>query len=332
MFQHVNQIFIAQAANLTVAADAAAVGEIVMADQDYQPVAGGDTPEVVYLGLVEGKETVYDGTGAAVTKSVVRWSMPIQIDKIRSMVANDFEAKTEDVLTYDFSGVGANVIEVGHRYVLRIIYRDVYEAPGQYTQQWEVIASTANVADLIASFEKKINKQKGSRVIATSTGTSLTLTAKQIVDYDPYMRRTNGVIDNYSQVSMEGVFYTTIPTGLLSNVAYPVTGLEITKTQGGPGKGNAYIVRDREYQSLGYRGILYRTGSRGYNLKPALTVDVTRFPANGYDEFILEWDNKFRTSDMNYIKQTPLALEIYGIDGADVHTDIQTALEAIINA
>ena len=80
------------------------------------------------------------------------------------MVYSDYVAPTEDVIEIAFSG---STIEVGHRFVLRLVYGDLYEAPGQFTHTYEVIATTTSTAALAAAFMAKINKHVSRRVDAS---------------------------------------------------------------------------------------------------------------------------------------------------------------------
>ena len=211
--------------------------------------------------------------------------------------------------------------EVGHRYVLRLVYNDIYEAPGQFTHTYEVIAKSTNATDLITAFKNKINKHKEARVVATSDAAVLTLNAKEM----PY---NEGIMldSNYSQVSVEAFMWKTIPSGLLSNVMYPIANLTIAKTQGTPGKGNPKIVRDRENAALGYRGITHRANGIYPYIAPELKADLSAT----YDTLSIEWDNKYLSDDNQYIKTTPLACELYVNAGELDKSAFMTALKAFV--
>lgn len=225
--------------------------------------------------------------------------MPIQKGANISLVVTPFKAKAEDKIVITATSVTP---EVGHRYVLRLVYRDIYEAPGQFTHTYEVIAKTTNPEDLMAAFNKKINAHKEARVIASVSAAVLTLTAKEM----PYNKGI--MIDaNYSQVSVEAFMWKTIPSGLLSNAMYPIANLTIAKTQGTPGHGNPMIVRDRENAALGYRGITHRANGIYPYIAPEFKSDLSA----EYDTISIEWDNKYLSDDNQYIKTTPLAAELY---------------------
>lgn len=303
MLQHVNTVLIAKTAPASFyTADALADGAIALFDENKKiltSTALAAAAKSIYVGVCEGKEDVYDQKGNKSTKSVIRFSMPIQKGSNPTLVVTPFVAKTEDTIVITATNVTP---EVGHRYVLRLVYNDIYEAPGQFTHTYEVIAKTTTPKDLVDAFVKKINKHKEARVTASARVDVLTLTAKEI-PYNEGITLDHG----YTQVSVEAFMWTTIPSGLLSNVMYPISNLTIAKTQGTPGKGNAYIVRDREDAAMGYRGITHRANGIYPYIAPEFRSDLSA----EYDTITMEWDNKYLSDDNQYIKTTPLAVEMY---------------------
>ncbi|QOR58078.1 hypothetical protein KNV27_gp003 [uncultured phage cr55_1] len=303
MLQHVNTVLIAKTAPTSFStADVLADGAIALFDENKKILTStvlAAAAKSIYVGVCEGKEDVYDQKGAKSTKSVIRFSMPIQKGSNPTLVVTPFVAKTEDKIVITATNVTP---EVGHRYVLRLVYNDIYEAPGQFTHTYEVIAKTTTPKDLVDAFVKKINKHKEARVTASASAAVLTLTAKEI-PYNEGITLDHG----YTQVSVEAFMWTTIPSGLLSNVMYPISNLTIAKTQGTPGKGNAYIVRDREDAAMGYRGITHRANGIYPYIAPEFRSDLSA----EYDTITMEWDNKYLSDDNQYIKTTPLAVEMY---------------------
>ena len=130
----------------------------------------------------------------------------------------------------------------------------------------------------------------------------------------------------YCQVSMDVFMWKTIPSGLLSNVMYPISNLTIAKTQGTPGRGNAYIVRDRENWNLGYEGIQYRANAIYPYIAPEFRSDLSA----EYDTLTLEWDNLYLSNDNQYIKTTPLSAEIYVNKDEISGSAFETALKAFV--
>jgi hypothetical protein len=322
MMNHVNTVLIGTDAPASyTTADALTKGQIALFDQNraiVKDAEGAKAASALYIGVCEGKEDVYSEKGVKTTKSIIRFSMPIMKGSKPHMVFSEYVAKAEDKIVITATSV---VPEVGHRYVLRLVYTDIYEAPGQFTHTYEVIAKSTNPTDLITSFKNKINKHKEARVTATSDAAVLTLNAKEM----PY---NEGIMldANYSQVSVEAFMWTTIPSGILSNAMYPISNLTIAKTQGTPGKGNPKIVRDRENAALGYRGITHRANGIYPYVAPEFKSDLDAT----YDTLTIEWDNKYLSDDNQYIKTTPLACELYVNAGELDESAFMTALEAFI--
>lgn len=233
---------------------------------------------------------------------------------------SDDVAKTEASVVLDWTGV---TVSAGKRYVIRIIYRDIYEHPGQFTHTYEVVAASGETIDTLADkFYTKINAHAGARVVATkdANADTLTLTAK-VVDGPEAGIATKEAITPYSQVQMKVVAYYTDPSSLLSRSYNEIVGLTITNTESKPGKGNPFVVRDREQAALGYKGITYRT--EWPVIKPELNVDLSKT----YDTLIVEFNKVYQSPDNQYVKSTDLAAEIYTEAGTDLKT-FATALSA----
>lgn len=326
MLNHVNTVLIGtEAPTSYTTADVLTKGQIALFDQNgaiVKDATDAKAASSLYIGVCEGKEDVYNEAGTKSTKSVIRFSMPIMKGSKPHMVFSKYVAAAEDKIVITATDVAP---EVGHRYVLRLVYNDIYEAPGQFTHTYEVIAKSTNATDLITAFKNKINKHKEARVVATSNTASntavLTLNAKEM----PY---NEGIMldSNYSQVSVKAFMWKTIPSGLLSNVMYPIANLTIAETQGTPGKGNPKIVRDRENAALGYRGITHRANGIYPYIAPELKADLSAT----YDTLSIEWDNKYLSDDNQYIKTTPLACELYVNAGKLNDSVFMTALKAFV--
>lgn len=191
-------------------------------------------------------------------------------------------------------------IIAGNRYVLRIVYKDMYEAAWQFTHTYEVYAETTTPADLVNALLKKINAHKNRRVQASASDAVLTLTAMPKDDNEGVYS-----LNEYSVVSMEASLYETIPGALLANQPKAVVGAKIEKTAGNPGKGYWKQVRDAEVRNMGYKGHVF-TGA--YPI-----VEQARKVVEGaeYDYAIIENDNLYLSNDNQYIKTTPLTTEVY---------------------
>jgi hypothetical protein len=143
-------------------------------------------------------------------------------------------------------------IVAGHRYVLRMVYKDIYEAPGQFTHTYEVYADSNDAEALAAAIVKKINKHKNRRIQAQASAAVITLTAMEKDDNEGVYS-----LSEYSVVSMEATLYTTVPGALLANQPTAIPGATIVKTPGNPGKGYWKQVRDAEVRFMGYQGHVF---------------------------------------------------------------------------
>lgn len=304
MLQYVNTVLVGGAQSATAKTMANAVaGDILMFDNTGSVIdttAKAAAANEVKFGLVSDKVASYvkaDGTTANI--KVLSYSNLIDRGSIRTYNPFVFSAAKEDKVVISFAADFTPVI--GNRYVLRIIYIDLYEHPGQFTHTYEVIAATTKVTDLIDRMTLQINKDTRRRVIATKTATSITLDA--LVKTDNEGKES---INIYTQVNMEAVMYYTNPnaTGFASKNKYPIAGLTIVKTSGTSGKGNAKLIRDREQAALSYKGITNRTWWPV--IKPELNVDLSK----SYDGFVLEFEPEHRTAEDGF-RKTKQSVEIY---------------------
>ena len=243
-----------------------------------------------------------DGTSA--TKRSVEYSNAIQKASKPSYVIGDYVAPVEEKIEIDLTSA---TVVIGHRYVLRIVYKDMYEAPGQFTHTYEVVATTETADDLGNALLKKINKHANRRVSATFASHKLTLTALPKDDNEGVYS-----LNEYSVVSMEASLYVTIPGALLSNVPEAVPGATIKKTAGKPGKGYWKQVRDMEVRMLGYKGHVFTDAYPIIEPKRNVTEGAN------YDYITIENDNLYLSPDNQYIKTTPLTTELYVEEAANL--------------
>lgn len=281
--------------------DALTSGEVALFDENKNLIeneASAVKASTVYIGVAGENMTIAlpKGTTSA-TKRSVEYSNAIQKASKPSYVIGNYVAPVQEKIKIDLTSA---TVVIGHRYVLRIVYKDMYEAPGQFTHTYEVIATTENTNDLGSALLKKINKHANRRVSATFTNHQLTLTALPKDDNEGVYS-----LNEYSVVSMEASLYVTIPGALLSNVPKAVPGVTITKTAGNPGKGYWKQVRDMEVRMLGYKGHVFTDAYPVIEPKRNVTEGVN------YDYITIENDNLYLSPDNQYIKTTPLTTELY---------------------
>lgn len=310
MITHVDTVLIGKtcpASYTTV--DSLAQGAVALFDENKSLIkdeAGAVKASTVYIGVAGDNMTIALPDGTSDTKRSVEYSNAIQKASKPSYVIGDYVTPVEEKIEIDLTSA---TVVIGHRYVLRIVYKDMYEAPGQFTHTYETVATSEVADDLGNALLKKINKHANRRVTATFTSHKLTLTALPKDDNEGVYS-----LNEYSVVSMEASLYVTIPGALLSNVPEAVPGATIKKTAGKPGKGYWKQVRDMEVRMLGYKGHVF-TGA--YPI-----VEPKRNVTEGakYDYITIENDNLYLSPDNQYIKTTPLTTELYVEEAADLST------------
>ena len=301
MIQHVDIVLIGKniPASYTTADDLAA-GDVALFDQNralLKTAAEAAEATSLYVGVAQNKVNVTMPDGSVAQKANIKFGNEIKKDSKPRAVIGEYVAPVQDKIVITLTDA---TIVAGHRYVLRMVYKDMYEAPGQFTHTYEVFAASTDASELAAAIVKKINKHNNRRINATVAGAVITLTAMAKDDNEGVYS-----LNEYSTVSMEASMYVTIPGAILSNQPSAIPGATIVKTEGNPGKGYWKQVRDAEVRFMGYQGHVF-TGAYP-------TVEQPRMVEEGveYNYITIENDNKYLSNDNQYIKTTPLTTEVY---------------------
>ena len=316
MLQSVHSVLIGKTCPTSyTTADALAAGDVALFNENkalIKTAAEAATASSLYVGVAGSKINVTMPDGSVAQKANIDFSNEIKKNSKPSAVIGEYVAPVEEKIVITLTDA---TIVAGNRYVLRIVYKDMYEAAWQFTHTYEVYAESTTAADLAAAIVKKINAHKNRRVQATVSSAVITLTAMPKDDNE-------GVdsLNEYSVVTMEASLYETIPGALLANQPKAVAGATIAKTVGNPGKGYWKQVRDAEVRNMGYKGHVF-TGAYP-------SVEQTRKVVEGaeYDYAIIENDNLYLSNDNQYIKTTPLTTEVYcpSLVGSIVDKGIQS--------
>lgn len=316
MLQSVHSVLIGKTCPASyTTADALAAGDVALFNENkalIKTAAEAATASSLYVGVAGSKINVTMPDGSVAQKANIDFSNEIKKNSKPSAVIGEYVAPVEEKIVITLTDA---TIVAGNRYVLRIVYKDMYEAAWQFTHTYEVYAESATAADLAAAIVKKINAHKNRRVQATVSSAVITLTAMPKDDNE-------GVdsLNEYSVVTMEASLYETIPGALLANQPKAVAGATIAKTVGNPGKGYWKQVRDTEVRNMGYKGHVF-TGAYP-------SVEQVRKVVEGaeYDYAIIENDNLYLSNDNQYIKTTPLTTEVYcpSLVGSIVDKGIQS--------
>lgn len=298
--------------------DALNAGEVALFDQNkaiLKTAAEAAKASSLYVGVAGEKINVTMPDGNVAQKANIEFSNEIQKSSKPSAVIGQHVEPTQDKVVITLTNA---TIVAGHRYVLRVLYKDIEANSFQFTHTYEVYAESNEAQKLAEAFVKKINAHKNRRIQAKNAAAVLTLTA--IVKDD-----NEGVysLNEYSVVDMEVSLYHTVPGALLANQPEAVSGATIAKTPGNPGKGFWKQVRDAEVRYMGYKGHVF-TGAYPEVEQARKVVEGT-----SYDYAVIENDNLYLSNDNQYIKTTPLTTEVYcpSMVGSIVDKGIQSFIK-----
>jgi hypothetical protein len=275
-------------------------GEIVILDKYKKVLGAGKTiadTDVIYI--CQGMGTTYDTSneaGSAMsTVHRVRMSDPIQGAKVKSYNGKSYSLASQQVTT-----ITPITPVSGTEYVLRIVYKDVWEHPGQFTATYRVKATDAVVATMTALVVAKVNAHSGRRIQASDGTTTFILTGKTIPqcttglnDLDPFtMVEFAAFWDYVSAVSngFGGYWTTATTTNSTTKASY--------------GVGMWEHVRDLERAAWSYLGITNRTHY------PIILPDACTVVGATYDIITIEHDADYLSPDNQYVKQAPLTTQI----------------------
>ena len=280
--------------------DALNAGEVALFDQNkaiLKTAAEAAKASSLYVGVAGEKINVTMPNGNVAQKANIEFSNEIQKSSKPSAVIGQHVEPTQDKVVITLTNA---TIVAGHRYVLRVLYKDIEANNFQFTHTYEVYAESNEAQKLAEAFVKKINAHKNRRIQANNAVAVLTLTAMVKDDNEGVYS-----LNEYSVVDMEVSLYHTVPGALLANQPEAVSGATIAKTPGNPGKGFWKQVRDAEVRYMGYKGHVF-TGAYPEVEQARKVVEGT-----SYDYAVIENDNLYLSNDNQYIKTTPLTTEVY---------------------
>lgn len=280
--------------------DALNAGEVALFDQNkaiLKTAAEAAKASSLYVGVAGEKINVTMPDGNVAQKANIEFSNEIQKSSKPSAVIGQHVEPTQDKVVITLTNA---TIVAGHRYVLRVLYKDIEANNFQFTHTYEVYAESNEAQKLAEAFVKKINAHKNRRIQAKNATAVLTLTAMVKDDNEGVYS-----LNEYSVVDMEVSLYHTVPGALLANQPEAVSGATIAKTPGNPGKGFWKQVRDAEVRYMGYKGHVF-TGAYPEVEQARKVVEGT-----SYDYAVIENDNLYLSNDNQYIKTTPLTTEVY---------------------
>lgn len=299
-------------------ADTLNAGEVALFDQNRAILKTADEAakaSSLYVGVAGPKINVTMPDGTVAQKANIEFSNEIQKSSKPSAVIGSNVAPTQDEVVVTLTDA---TVVAGHRYVLRVLYKDIEANNFQFTHTYEVYAESNEAQKLAKAFVKKINAHKNRRIQAQNFRAVLTLTAMVKDDNEGVYS-----LNEYSVVDMEVSLYHTVPGALLANQPEAVVGATIVKTPGNPGRGFWKQVRDAEVRYMGYKGHVF-TGAYPEVEQARKVVEGTK-----YDYAVIENDNLYLSNDNQYIKTTPLTTEVYcpNMVGSIVDEGIQSFIK-----
>lgn len=310
MLNRVNKVLIGKDINRTgslalaggTSAGNLADGEIVVLDKDLKIASAGVTiadTDTIYIaqGLDETFTFKRADTGANVT-SARRFKLSDAIEGrlVRKYEGVSYSAPAEQVDTIVLTGAA---VTAGTEYVLRLVYKDINEHPGQFTQTFRYTTVTGEDIDsLTTALVAVVNANAGARVAATeATDTDLILTGL------PRPECTTGLndLDEFIIVRFDTFLNVVNSDGLWETATYT----SLTKTTAADeGIGTWEILRDVERRALSYEGIDNRIHY------PVLIPGLKTVVDETYDLVIIESDKSYVSPDNSYVKQAPLSTAI----------------------
>lgn len=277
-------------------------GEIVVLDKNFCVLAAGKTisdTDIIYICQGTADTFGYSnelGTGVTAIRRLI-FSDPIQGAKVRKYVGTAYAAATEQTDSWALTGF---VPVTGTEYLVRIVYKDMNEHPGQFTQTYRITATDALLATWVVAMNAKINAHGGRRVDSTTnTTTTLVLTGRHIPEC------TTGVtdIEEFRMVEFESFILYIDADGNWTEIT-ATSATPNTRVPAEYGSGTGALVRDYERRAMAYRGI----------------VNITQFPwqfpdiyttyASTYNLITIEHDKSYLSPDNQYVKQAPLTTTI----------------------
>jgi hypothetical protein len=277
-------------------------GEVVVLDKNFCVLGAGKTiadTDIIYICQGTGDTFTYSNellTGVLATRRLI-FSDPIEGAFVRKYVGTAYAAATEQNDTWTLTGM---VPVVGTEYIVRIVYKDMNEHPGQFTQTYRITATDALLATWVVAMNAKINAHSGRRVDSTTnTTTTLVLTGRHIDEC------TTGLtdIEEFRMVEFSSyILYIDADGNWTEIVATSAT--PCVRTPAEYGSGTGALIRDYERRAMPYRGIT------NYTVFPFQYKSPDTVFASTYNLITIESDKQYLSPDNQYVKRAPLTTVI----------------------
>ena len=269
-------------------------GEIVVLDKNKNVLAAGATiADSDTIFIVQSTVDTYDYTnvaGTAVTGNrKIKMSGPIVGQTVKNFQGEAYSAKSEQTASVTLTGLTP---VVGTEYLVRLVYKDVNEHPGQFTHTYRHVAASATLDTFGAAFVAKINAHTGRRINATYTsGTDvILLTAREV----PEGATALTDIDKFKMVEFDAFFNYVTSAGVWETIAS--TSTTITYVAASYGSGNWEQIRDLEKDVQANRGITNLIQHPVIEPTKDTVIDAT------YNMIVIEHEVPYQSPDNAYVK------------------------------
>ena len=280
-------------------------GEVVVLDKQKRVLAAGATiADSDTLFICQAMAETFDyqpESGSAITGArKLIFSDAIEGAKVRAFTARSYTAKAESTGVLTIAGMTP---VVGTEYLIRVVYKDIKEHPGQFTQTFRHVAESVTLDTFGAAFAAKINSYGGRRVQASySTGSdTITLTGRAIPECTTKLTD----IDKFSMVEFTAYAYQiNVTTGAREVIGSGITASDVVITGPVYGSGNWEQLRDLEKAQFEHTGVSNKTHF------PVLSPDATTVKAETYDLIVIESDKSYLAPNNQGVEQAPLTTVI----------------------
>lgn len=279
-------------------------GEVVVLDKFKKVLAAGSTvSDTDSIFICQGTSETFNytnesGTLTSTNRKLI-FSDRIEGKGVRSFKGVSYSAKSEASASIDLTGMTP---VVGTEYIIRLVFKDVPEHPGQFQQTYRVICESATLDTFGAALAAKVNAHSGRRVDATYTDNTdvLLLTAKEIPDCTTSIND----IDKFKLVDFEMFVLQVDSDGNWETINGGITSDTITKTDPDYGSGNWEQIRDLEKAQLSHIGITNRTQF------PVVKPDIQTVLDETYDLIVIEHDRSYLAPNVQGNEEAPLTAVI----------------------
>lgn len=310
----------------TTTPSTAVEGEIFVLDKNKNVLTAGMTAadsDTIYIAEVTGiTQTYANEAGTSISSKKVLMSDPIKAADVINYNGRTYVAKAEETAVFTLIGTTA-----GRETIVRIVYKDMKEHPGQFTQSYRFFESGVAATDATA-LAKLINNDSRSRVTATPSTAQITLTAKAI----PGCTTALTDIDKFSMVNFE-VFIYYIDTASVKPYGQRVD-YNLTITYGNTadlsgtnskscnyGSGNWEQVRDAEKYV-----IANQFGPTNFTHFPVIVPTFRTVKSTTYNTINIDSNISFLTPDNGYNKKAKVSTKLFLPVSASQTANILAAL------